>query len=123
MPRVLVTSGGRPGTSFGCLGSVLAFVLLVVLVAAIALGALVLFAIVGAALVVGLLVFAVDRLLLAISPSRRARRDAARSGGVIDATARIVRPGEEYGSPPTDRRELPGADRGEPPPGPSAPSG
>jgi hypothetical protein len=88
---------------------VLALLLLVLLVAAVAVGALVLLVVVGVLLAVGLVALAVDRILLAVSPSRRARRDAMRAGGVIDTTARVEWPGDERG-PPTDGNELPGAD-------------
>jgi uncharacterized membrane protein len=91
--RVAITTGGRPARPFGCLGSVIALAVLVVVVAAIALGAVILLVIVGALIAVGLVALAVDRILLAVSPSRRARRDAVRSGGVvIDTTARVERP-------------------------------
>ncbi len=114
MPRVVVV-GGRPGRSFGCLGSVLAVLLVVLLAAAIAVGALVLLVVVGAVLAVGLVALAVDRILLAVSPSRRARRDAMRAGGVIETTAHVEPSDHWDGGPSGGPRELPGFD----PEGPS----
>jgi hypothetical protein len=106
VPGVEITGGGRPGTPFGCLGSVLAVLLLIVFVTAIAVGAVVLLVVVGALLAVGLVALAVDRILLALSPGRRQRRDAMRSGGmVIDTTARVERSGDD---PTPGGGELPG---------------
>jgi hypothetical protein len=83
------------------------------LVAAVALGAVILLVVVGALLAVGLVALAVDRLLLAVSPSRRARRNAMRSGGVvIDTTAHVER-SPEPGSRGVGQ-ELPGSDPDEP---------
>jgi hypothetical protein len=115
VPRVVVTNGGRPGALFGCLGSVVALLLLILVVAAISVGAVILSVVVGALLAVGLVALAVDRLLLAVSPSRRARRDAMRSGGVvIDTTARVESPYDR--ETPRGEQELPPAD----PDGPSS---
>ena len=83
----------RPGPGLGCLGPILGFVVLVALVAAVATIGLVVLAVVAVAAVVGLVVFAVDRLLLALSPKRRERRDdllrswGVGGGRVIDSTA------------------------------------
>ncbi len=113
MTRVVVTNGGRPGTPFGCLGSVVALLLLILLVAAISVGAVILLVVVGALLAVGLVALAVDRILLAVSPSRRARRDAMRSGGVvIDTTARVEPPYDR--ETPRGEQELPRAAPEEP---------
>ena len=113
MTRVVVTNGGRPGMLFGCLGSVLALLVLIVLVAAIAVGAVILSVVVGALLALGLVALAVDRILLGLSPNRRARRDAMRSGGVvIDTTARVEPPYERGSS--WGGQELPDADPDEP---------
>jgi hypothetical protein len=111
--RVVVTNGGKSGTPFGCLGSVLALLLLILLVAAIAVGAVILLVVVGALLAVGLVALAVDRILLAVSPNRRARRDAMRSGGVvIDTTARVETLYDRES--PGSGDALPGADPDEP---------
>jgi uncharacterized protein (DUF58 family) len=107
VPRVVITDGGRPRTSLGCLGSVVGILLVVLLAAALAVGAVILLVVVGALLAVGLVALAVDRILLAVSPSRRARRDAVRAGGVIDVTARVEHPDDDR--PPGGRRELPGS--------------
>ena len=113
VPEVVVTSGGRSGSPFGCLGSVLALLLLVLLIAAISVVGVILLVVVGALLAVGLVALAVDRILLAVSPSRRARRDAMRSGGVvIDTTARVEPPHEHRTG--TGGQELPGADPDKP---------
>ena len=68
MPRVYVTSRGRSGVSFGCLGSlVIGFIYLMAAVLfigiVVAIGGIFL-----AALIVSLLVLAVHRLMLAVSP-------------------------------------------------------
>jgi hypothetical protein len=112
--RVVVTNGGRPGTLLGCLGSVVALLVLIVLVAAISVGAVILSVVVGALLALGLVVLAVDRILLAVSPSRRARREAMRSGGlVIDTTARVEPPYDR--ETPRGGQELPRTKPEEPP--------
>ena len=54
-----------------------ALLVLIVLVAAITVGAVILSVVVGALLALGVVVLAVDRILLAVSPSRRARRETA----------------------------------------------
>ncbi len=123
MPRVMVTSGGRSGMSFGCLGSVVAVLLVLLLAAAIALGALVLLVVVGAVLAVGLVALAVDRILLAVSPSRRARRDAMRTGRVIDTTARVEPPHDGHGESTEEPKGLPGAEPEGPQPGWPGPTG
>ena len=69
-----MATGERPGGGIGCLGTLVASVVvaaIVVLVLTIGFIALVVFA---ALLVVGLIAVGVDRLLLALSPKRRARR-------------------------------------------------
>ncbi len=90
MPRVSVSTGGRPGVGSGCLGSVLLVVFVVLAVLAVVAGAVVLLAIAGTALVLGLLVLAYDRIALALSPRRRARREAMWRGGVIDAPGGVI---------------------------------
>jgi type IV secretory pathway VirB3-like protein len=100
-------TGGRPGRGVGCLGTLVAFVVvaaIVVLVLTIGFIALVVFA---ALLVIGLIAVGVDRLLLALSPKRRQRRASRprvyiwRSGQfgsgpvdttVIDTTATLEEP-------------------------------
>jgi hypothetical protein len=103
-----MATGGRPGRGVGCLGTLVAFVVvaaIVVLVFTIGFIALVAFA---ALLVIGLIAVGVDRLLLALSPKRRQRRASQprvyvwRSGQfpsgpvidptVIDTTATLEEP-------------------------------
>jgi hypothetical protein len=92
-----MATGDRRGGGVGCLGTLVASVVLaavVVLVVTIGFVVLVVFA---ALLVVGLVAVGVDRLLLALSPKRRERRAGQprvyiwrsgqfRSGPVIDTT-------------------------------------
>jgi len=92
-----MATGASPGRGVGCLGTLVAFVVvaaIVVLVLTIGFIALVVFA---ALLVIGLIAVGVDRLLLALSPKRRERRanqqrvylwrsGQFRSGPVIDTT-------------------------------------
>jgi hypothetical protein len=67
----------RVPAGIGCLISVVGLLVLAgVLVLVFFIGFIVL-AVVAALIVVGLIVWAVDRLLLALSPKRRARREAA----------------------------------------------
>jgi type IV secretory pathway VirB3-like protein len=69
-----MATGERPGAGVGCLGTLVAFVVvvaIVVLVLTVGFIALVVFA---ALLVIGLIAVGVDRLLLALSPKRRERR-------------------------------------------------
>jgi hypothetical protein len=91
---------GRPG--IGCLGSLLGLVTFVALVVAAVFAGLIVLGIVAALVVIGLAALAIDRLLLAISPKRRERREKMQrsfiiwgtgvqppSGPVIDTTARL----------------------------------
>jgi hypothetical protein len=106
-----MATGERPTGGIGCLGSLVAFVVvaaIVVLALTIGFIALVVFA---ALLVIGLIAVGVDRLLLALSPKRRARRASQprvyiwRSGQfgsgpvidttVIDTTATLDEPKSE----------------------------
>ena len=64
-------SGGR----LGCLGPIVGVVVLVGVVVAVAAVGLVVLVVVAGVALVGLVAFAVDRLLLAVSPTRRRRRD------------------------------------------------
>ncbi len=93
-----MANSARPPTGSGCLGTIVG---LVVLAAIVVLGFFVGFIVLGviaALLVVGLVAWAVDRILLALSPKRRDRRAAWgrvtvwRPGqvppdGAVDATA------------------------------------
>ena len=94
MPRVFVTSQGRSGVSFGCLGSlVIGFVY--VMAAVLFVGVLV---VIGgvflAALIVSVLALAVHRLLMAVSPGYRERRAVQGpfrpASKVIDSTAKVI---------------------------------
>ncbi len=94
MPRVYVTSRGRSGVSFGCLGSlVIGFVY--VMAAVLFIGVLV---VIGgvflAALIVSVLALGVHRLLMAVSPGYRERRAVQGpfrpASKVIDSTAKVI---------------------------------
>ena len=94
-------SGGGPRSGIGCLGSVLALLVVgAVVVAAVFVGVIVL-AIFAALVVIGLLALLVDRVALALSPKRRERRAQQRrtffwpSGQVIDTTATLEEPKAE----------------------------
>jgi len=94
MPRVYVTSRGRSGVSFGCLGSlVIGFIY--VMAAVLFIGVLVVVCgVFLAALIVSLVALGVHRLLIAVSPGYRARR-AVRgpfqpTSKVIDSTAKVI---------------------------------
>jgi len=93
-----MTNDQRPPSGLGCLSTIIgvvafaAIVVLVFFLGFIALG------IVAGLLIIGLLVWAVDRVLLALSPKRRERRASqsgafvwqfgqVQSGDVIDTTA------------------------------------
>jgi hypothetical protein len=65
-----------PG-GIGCLSTILGLVVLAGVVVLVFFVGFIVLAIVAAVVVVGLIAWAVDRLLLALSPKRRARRDAA----------------------------------------------
>jgi hypothetical protein len=82
----------------GCLGTIVAVVLLVAVVATVVLVGFVSLGVVAALVLIGLVVLAVDRVALAFSPKRRARRADQRrifiwrtgqspSGQIIDASA------------------------------------
>ncbi len=91
--RVTVHSQSRPGTGLGCLGSILSIVVVVAVVTAIILGAFVILVITAAVMAIGLLAFAVNRLVMALNPRYRARRAHLEpSGQIIDATASIEPP-------------------------------
>ncbi len=91
--RVTVHSQGRPGAGLGCLGSILSIVVVVAVVAAIVLGAIVILAITAAVIAIGLLAFAVNRLVMALTPRHRPRRTVlGPSGKIIDATASLDPP-------------------------------
>ena len=93
-----MANSARPPAGSGCLGTIVG---VVVLAAIVVLGFFVGFIVLGviaALLVVGLVAWAVDRVLLALSPKRRERRAAwsgvtvwrfgqAPPSGVVDATA------------------------------------
>jgi type IV secretory pathway VirB3-like protein len=100
---------GRPGV--GCVGSLVGLVVFVAVVVATVFAGLIVLGIVAALVVIGLIAFAIDRLLLAISPKRRERRAAMQrsfviwgagvpppAGGIIDTTARLEDPEQRPGS-------------------------
>lgn len=94
-------SGSRPRNGVGCLGSVVALLVLVAIVAAVIFVGVIVLAIFAALVVIGLLVLLVDRVALALSPKRRERRAEQRrtffwqSGQVIDTTATLDEPKSE----------------------------
>jgi O-antigen ligase len=67
----------RVPAGIGCLSTVVGLVVLVGVVVLVFFVGFIALAVVAALVVVGLVVWAVDRLLLALSPKRRARREAA----------------------------------------------
>lgn len=88
---------GQPA-GIGCLGMVVGAVVLAAVVVLIFFIGFIVLGVVAALLVIGLLVMAIDRVLLALSPKRRERRanqqrtfvwwfGQVQSGDVIDATA------------------------------------
>ncbi len=106
-----MASGERTSPGFGCLSAlvgllfVVAVVVMVIFVGLIALGVF------AALVVIGLLVLAVDRVALALSPRRRERRANLNrmfvwrsgqfpAGNVIDATATETEPTLGEPSPP-----------------------
>jgi hypothetical protein len=96
LPDVQYTRVG-PGRSFGCLGSILAVVILVAVVAGLVLLGVAILAVVAGLMIVGLLAVAVDRILLRLSPKRRERRAQRvramfHGPDVIDTTATLDRP-------------------------------
>lgn len=87
MPRLYVTSRGRAGVSFGCLGTLFYafFWIAVAMLAVVALGAML-----GLALIAYLVAFAglgIDALLLRFSDSYRARRYGRRITWPADVSA------------------------------------
>ena len=66
----------RVPAGIGCLSSVVGLLVLAGVVVLVFFVGFIVLAVVAALIVVGLLVWAVDRLLLALSPKRRARREA-----------------------------------------------
>jgi len=108
-----MTSVQRPPAGLGCLGTIVGAVLLVAIAVLVVFVGFVAVAVVAGLVVVGLVAWAVDRVLLALSPRRRQRREARnravawrfgtiQRGDVIDATATT----DEPRSTRPDRREL-----------------
>ncbi len=94
MPRFYVTSRGRSGVSFGCLGSlVVGFIYLMAAVLfigiVVAIGGIFM-----AALIVSLLALGVHRVMLAVSPGYRAHRAVQGpfrpTSKVIASTAKVI---------------------------------
>jgi len=99
--RVTVHSR-RPGAGLGCFGSILGIVVIAAVVAVVLLGGFVLLVIAAAVMAIGLLAFAVDRVVMALNPRYRARRAYLQPPGqVIDATASLdpPRPDDQRGEP------------------------
>ena len=89
--------GERPGTGFGWISTLVAFAVVVAIVALVLTIGVIALVVFAALLVIGLIAVGVDRLLLALSPKRRERRASQqrmyvwrsgqfRSGPVIDTT-------------------------------------
>ena len=82
----------RVPTGIGCLSTVVGLLVLAGVIVLVFFVGFIVLAVVAALVVVGLVVWAVDRLLLALSPRRRAKREAAqrafvwRFGGISTAT-------------------------------------
>ena len=72
-----MSSQERAPAGIGCLSTVVGLVVLAGVVVLVFFVGVIALAVVAALVVVGLIVWAVDRLLLALSPRRRARREAA----------------------------------------------
>ena len=94
MPRVYITSRGRSGVSFGCLGS-LVIGFLYLMAAVLFVGVLVMIGgVFLAALIVSLVALGVHRLLMAVSPnyreSRAVRGPFQPTSKVIDSTAKVI---------------------------------
>lgn len=93
-PRSYLTRQDRPA-GIGCLGSIIAVIVVAAVLVAVIFAGLVILGIVAAVVVIALLVVAIDRLVLALSPKRRERRASVqqslikRSGTVIDTTATV----------------------------------
>jgi type IV secretory pathway VirB3-like protein len=94
-PRSPLTSPVRRPAGIGCLGSIVAVVILAAVIVAVIFAGLLILGVVAAVVVIGLLVVAIDRVTLALSPKRRQRRADLqrslfwRSGTVIDTTATV----------------------------------
>ena len=126
-----MTDDGRSTGGIGCLGTVLGAVVVAGIVVLFLFVGVVALAVVAALVAVGLLVWAVDRALLALMPSRRERREAqsraflrqfgfappgaadgpgAVLGDVIDATATEWPDGSEPDRPDPLGRGVTGPD-------------
>jgi hypothetical protein len=77
----------------GCLGSIIGLVVLVAIVVGAVFVGLIVLGVVAAVMVIALIVLAIDRLLLAISPSRRQRRADLQRSFMVWRTGQQVRPG------------------------------
>jgi|HubBroStandDraft_4_1064222.scaffolds.fasta_scaffold864385_1 hypothetical protein len=97
-PHSDLASPDRRPAGFGCLGSIVGALVIAAVIVATIFAGLVILGIVAAVAVIGLLVLAIDRVALALSPKRRERRATLqrslfwRSGGVIDTTATVDEP-------------------------------
>jgi len=108
----------RPPAGIGCLSTVLGAVVLIGVVVLVFFVGFLALAVVAALVLVGLVVWGVDRLLLAVSPKRRARRDEAQRaflwqfGRVQGGTAGpFGPPGEVIDTTATDAPTDPSAGR------------
>ncbi|MGA2837953.1 MAG: hypothetical protein ABSF84_15275 [Acidimicrobiales bacterium] len=93
-----MANGGRAPAGTGCLGAIIGAVVLVAVVALVFAVGFVVLGVFAALVVIGFLAMALDRVLLALSPKRRERRERRnqafargfgqlRTPDVIDATA------------------------------------
>jgi len=117
----------RPPAGIGCLSTVLGAVVLIGVVVLVFFVGFLALAVVAALVLVGLVVWGVDRLLLAVSPKRRARRDEAQRAflwqfgrvqggdagpfGPSGAAGPFGPPGEVIDTTATDAPTDPSADR------------
>ena len=102
-------NGERPRTGLGCLSTIVGLFVLAVVIGLVFFVGFIALGVFAVLLVIGLVILAVDRVMLALSPKRRERRanqNAAfiwrygqiQSGNVIDTTATLDEPERESDS-------------------------
>jgi type IV secretory pathway VirB3-like protein len=105
-----MASGGRPRSGFGCLSALVGLFVVAVMVGIVVFAGLIALGVFAALAVIGLLVLAVDRVALALSPKRRERRANRQGvfvwrsgpfppGPVIDTTATLDAPSSQEPGP------------------------
>ena len=94
MVRAYITHRGRPGVSFGCLGTLVIGFVYLIMAALVLFAAMVVLGGFAVTLVVALIALAIDRLLVAVSPRYRARRSVRGGfepvGRVTETTSRLM---------------------------------